>query len=127
VAFHTGSFNQILAIYTNLSDNNNTDKQHRFTTNTAFKAYTFCLTKRYEMLRKGLRLHLLMQVLMSNSYLNPRHRFRHFIRTNEFIDDLEDTMDGEDLSFANPSYDWDQEIRDILDLEEDEADYESDL
>ena len=54
-------------------------------------------------------------------------QLRHFIRTSEFLDDLEDTTDDEDLGFANAGNEWDQETQDILDSEEDEADYENEL
>jgi hypothetical protein len=54
-------------------------------------------------------------------------QLRHFIRTSEFVDDLEESMDDEDLGFANAGDEWDQETQDILDSKEDEADYENEL
>jgi hypothetical protein len=54
-------------------------------------------------------------------------QLRHFIRTSEFLDDLEDTIDDKDLGFAKAGDEWDQETQDILDSEEDEADYENEL
>ena len=54
-------------------------------------------------------------------------QLRHFIRTSEFVDDLEERMDDEDLGFANAGDEWDQETQDILDSVEDEADYENEL
>jgi hypothetical protein len=54
-------------------------------------------------------------------------QLRHYIRTSEFVDDLEESMDDEDLGFANAGDEWDQETQDILDSEEDEADYENEL
>ena len=50
-------------------------------------------------------------------------QLQHFFRTSEFVDDLEHTIDGEDLGFANAGDEWDEETQDILDSEEDEADY----
>ena len=38
-----------------------------------------------------------------------------FIRTSEFVDDLEESMDDEDLGFLNAGDEWDQETQDILD------------
>ena len=49
----------------------------------------------------------------------------HFVRTSEFVDDLEEYMDGAD--FANAGDEWDQETQDILDSEEDEDDYDNQL
>ena len=54
-------------------------------------------------------------------------QLRHFIRTSEFLDDLEDTIDEENLGFAKAGDQWDQETQDVLDSEEDEADYENEL
>ena len=54
-------------------------------------------------------------------------QLRHFIRTSEFVDDLEESMDDEDLGFANAGDEWDQETQDIFESEEDEADYENEL
>ena len=51
-------------------------------------------------------------------------QLRHFIRTSEFVDDLEDTMDDEDLGFVNDGDECDQETQDIIDSEEDEAENE---
>ena len=54
-------------------------------------------------------------------------QLRHFIRTSEFLDYIEDTIDDEDLGFAKAGDQWDQETQDVLDSEEDEADYENEL
>jgi hypothetical protein len=44
-------------------------------------------------------------------------QLRHFIRTSEFLDDLEDTIDDENLGFAKAGDE----------SEEDEADYKNEL
>ena len=54
-------------------------------------------------------------------------QLRHFVRTSEFVVDLEDSMDDAGQDFANATDEWDQETHDILDSEEDEADYENEL
>ena len=43
------------------------------------------------------------------------------------FDDRENTIDDEDLGFVNAGDEWDQETQDIIDSEEDEADYENEL
>jgi len=63
----------------------------------------------------------------TNNLADYGSQLRHFIRTSEFVDDLEDTMDDEDLGFVNAGDEWDQETQDIIDSEEDEADYENEL
>ena len=53
--------------------------------------------------------------------------YKHFVRTSEFVDDLEDIMDEVGLDFANASDERDQETQDILDSEEGENDYDNEL
>ena len=49
----------------------------------------------------------------------------HFVRTSEFVDDLEEYMD--DADFANAGDEWDKETQDILDSEDVEDDYDNEL
>ena len=60
----------------------------------------------------------------TNNLADYGSQLRHFIRTSEFVDDLEDTMDDEDLGFVNDGDECDQETQDIIDSEEDEAENE---
>jgi hypothetical protein len=54
-------------------------------------------------------------------------QMRHFVRTSEFLDDLEDTMHDEEFGFAKAGDEWDHETQNILDSVEDEADYGNEL
>ena len=54
-------------------------------------------------------------------------QLRYFVRTSEFFDDLDDSMDDAGLDFANAVHDWDQETKDILDSEKDEDDNNNEL
>ena len=58
--------------------------------------------------------------LPTNNLADYDSQLRHFVRTSEFADDLEEYMD--DADFANAGDDWDQETQGILDSEEDEDD-----
>ena len=56
--------------------------------------------------------------ITSNNILDYGSQLRHFVHNNEFVDDIEETMD--DLDFADDGDEWDQATQAIIDSSEDD-------
>jgi len=96
-------FNQLLAIYTNLKSPGYArvfewiaEAWDELDTNLIARSFKYC-------------------GVTTNNLADYGSQLRHFIRTSEFVDDLEESMDDEDLGFLNAGDEWDQETQDILD------------
>ena len=64
----------------------------------------------------------------SNNLADYGNQLRHFVRTCEFVDDLEESVDDTSLlGFADAGNEWDQETQDILDSEDEEDEYDNEL